>query len=118
MSSLIKFKKIASSLTWESTKMTGSKSDSEEFEVISKELGIKEISYTTSIQNLAQFVSKNKDSFQFIDTSMDQNKIYVGEFYPNSEQFAVVLTKDKKNSLVALNKSNIKEFEEFYKNNK
>lgn len=111
-------KKIASSFAWEQTKMTGSKTDSDEFEIISKELGIKEIYYTTSIPNLQQFLSKNKDNFQLIDTTIDKNKVYLGEYFPSSENFAVVLTSDKRNSLIALPKGQIKAFEEFYKNNK
>jgi len=112
-SSLIKYK-TASMFTWDSVEVKGGNHDSEEFEFISKELGIKKVCYTLGIPNVDRFVSKNKSNFQVLET-IDGNKIFLGQFYPSSDNFIAVVAKNKSSSLIAIDEKMISDFEAFYK---
>ena len=112
---LIKFKK-ANSFHWDSTIVNSN--DSEEFEFISKELGIRTIYWTLDLsKNLQMFVNKNKELMQYLET-IEGNKIYLGEMYPNSKNYIICICKNTNSSFVALDAMLIKEFEMFYNNNK
>lgn len=111
-------KKFAYSLKWEKTILKGGNTDSAEFEFIGKELSTKEIYFCTDIaSSLFSLVSKNKEHFQFLE-KIEGNSIYLGEFYPSSSNFIVILAKNKSSSLVALSAKEIAHFESFYKEKK
>lgn len=109
-------KKLASSYYWDHTVV--SSNGSEEFEFISKELGIKTVYWTLDLVNsLPSFVNKNKELLQYLET-IEGNKIYLGEMYPMSKNYIVCIAKNKNSSFVALDSTLISEFESFFNSHK